>query len=192
MSKKINWDNDYKSPMRGKVTPNGKSYSNRKEQISQAYANLKKAEKASEEFRKIEPLLKSLLLEHMVQRLPITVEAPMYYFAEELKKSEEEDDIDRAYYNRSRESESISTFQVIKKAIEPGTVLTFKRTNEAFGQWIFKSSTGEEVEIYNTPIVDVPGGFGGTQSVQNPGFWGLLMATNIYREVIESLNTEEA
>src|SRR4051812_16949945 len=122
MSKKIDWESNYKSPMRGKVTNRGAGYTSRKEQVKNAYQQLQKAEKEHEEFKRIEPLLKSSLLEHMVKRLPIVVEGPLYYFAEELKKSEDEDEIDRAYYNRSRESESISTFQIIRKAIEPGTV----------------------------------------------------------------------
>jgi hypothetical protein len=170
MSKNINWGAQYKQPMRGKL---GGKYASRKEQLQKSYAQVEELQKKAETFKKMEPLLKQSLLDHMVNRKPIRVIQPLAYFTEELIKSE-------------NSTTSLGTFSVVKKVVNPGTELVFVKSDENLGQWLFKASTGEEVEIYSTPTISLSP----DHVVQNPGFWGLLTNTHLYRDMLNLLGDE--
>jgi hypothetical protein len=159
-----------------------------RERVAKSYEQLRAQERAAADFSRLEPLLKKSLLAHMVSRTPIRVERPMGYLTEELRKAQPMDEIDRAYYRQDKKaSEDPGTYEVVQKAIEPGTMLTFVRLDQAMGQWIFKSSTGETIEIYDKPTVAISK----DRSVPNPGFWGLLTSTNIYSDLVNGSDSEE-
>lgn len=177
--------------MRGKVVAaKGATYSSRKEQVTQSYQKLLKAQEETKAFEKLQPELRKSLLQHMVTRTPIEVLQPMAYWTEELNKGGD-DEIDRAYYNRGSSENADVSFQITKRPILPGTTLTFSHIDSQLGQWIFKSSTGPDIEIYDTPTIQIPGHGGQPMVVQNDGFWGLLTSTNIYRDLLESLSEAE-
>lgn len=165
MSRKIDWEAMYKQPMRGKRG----GYASRKEQLQKAFSQMREHEAAQERFKVMEPLLKKSLLDHMVSRKPIQVIRPLVYFSEDLQKSG---------------PESLGRFEVTRKVVEPGSTLVFQRIDKQLGQWIFKSSTGEEVEIYDSPTIQISP----DHVVQNPGFWGLLTNTHLYDQVVKMLD----
>lgn len=141
---------------------------------------------AAEEFRKSqEPLLKSVLLDHMVNRKPITVMKSIHNPTESLggvvDNGEEDDGF---YYNPGRGDKAQSTanakFQEVMETIPAGTQLVFKSMDKVMGQWIFKGSNGREYAVYDKPTVMFQG-----QSIQNPGFFGLLYNTHLIHELGE-------
>lgn len=182
MSKQVNWEAVYKGTLRGLRTPKGSAYTSRKEQVQQAYQKMQQVEQERARFAEIEPLLRKSLFEHMIGRKPITIMRPLMYLTEGLAKSQDMDEIDRKFYNRPQNDDRIPQFEIIQKSIPSGTKLTFVRVNSQLGQWIFKSSQGEEIEIYDTPTIMLDRG----RVVGNPGFWGLLLNTNIYTDIMES------
>jgi hypothetical protein len=187
VSKKIDWESMYKSPMRGKTTAQGAGYTSRKDQVAKSYQKLEQMEKAQKQFARIEPYLRKSLFESLVNKDPITVIQPMYYWTETLNKSE--DEIDRLYYNKPSDG-SNAQFQIKKSEIPKGTVLTFSHVDTQMGQWIFKSSNGPDIEIYSTPMIQLPGPGGQPVQVRNDGFWGLMTSTSIYEDVLASLTSE--
>lgn len=167
----IDWSKTYKGAMRGSRGKFG-SYA---EMLQVQHAKSEEVKKSQEAFRQLEPLLRKSLLDHMVHHRPITVVAPFQYITEELHKSEW----------------GSASFNLVNKDVPVGTQLTFSHWDKTMGQWIFKSQSGDEIEIYDTPQVQVPGGIGGTRMVPNPGFYGLLTRTNIYQTVTQALESEE-
>jgi hypothetical protein len=160
MSKHVDWDSLYKSPMRGK---RGK-YNSAKELFQRGRETMLNQEEAARQMQVIEPFLRKALLEHMVARKPITVIRPFAYLTEVFEKSQSETDMGR--------------FREVAKEIPAGTKLTFQRIDQTLKQWIFKSQTGEDIEIFDAPMVMVGHGV-----QRNPGWYGLLHNTNIFEEV---------
>jgi len=169
MSKGVNWNKHYRGAIRGH-RPGGTW----KEKMAKAHQREESAEQAKAHFQTIEPALRKSLLDHMVNHKPITVLAPIKNVGDVLTKSH--------------------GYQTGVQEIPVGTVLTFDVTDKTMGQWIFKSvdakGNEDEVAIYNSPVVLVPGPQGTQQQVPNGGFWGLLTSTSIYKTVVDALNAE--
>lgn len=164
--KVLNWDKTYKTPLRGS---RGK-YGSYKEMLQSVHSKEETAKKERAAFTQLEPHLRKGLLDHMLNRTPFTVLAPIHYIAEFLGKS--------------------GGFDTGTKVIPTGTELTYLHHDKTLGQWIFKGQDGAEYEIYTDPVVLVPDRFGPRQ-MMNSGFYGLLTATSIYQEVVESLAESE-
>ena len=168
MSKGVNWNKHYRGAIRGH-RPGGTW----KEKMAKAQEREKISAKARAEFQLIEPALRKSLLDHMVNKKPITVLAPIRNLEDVLTKG---------------------GYQTAAQEIPAGTVLTFETTDKTMGQWIFKSVSpkGEEgeVAIYNAPIVLVAGPKNTQSQVPNGGFWSLLTSTSIYKTIVEALNVE--
>lgn len=169
----IDWSKTYKGAMRGSRGKFG-SYA---EMLSAANERQEEIKKSQEAFRKIEPLLKKSLMNHMVNRLPIRVTGQFEYFTESLAKSESG-------------VPSNQGFQIVKAIIPIGTELTFSHIDKTMGQWIFKSQTGQEFEIYDSPSVQLPGGPAGSTVQINPGYYGLLTRTHIYQALVDAVGEE--
>lgn len=169
MSKKIDWNLNPKalSGNRGKYN----SYAEMM-QIKQQQADA--LEKSKERFKTLEPILKKSLLDHMVQRKVIKVLAPITYHTDHLEKSE-----------------NSASFGIREALIPAGTELIYQSMCKTMGTWLFKSILdGKEYEIYQSQVLALPGGASGQYTVQNPAFYGLLLSTNIYKEVMEAIGEE--
>jgi hypothetical protein len=164
MSKHVDWDQFYQAPMRGK---RGK-YDSAKELFQKGREQMLHQEQVTVLLRKMEPFLKKALFDHMVGRKAITVIHPFAYFTEVFEKSQSENDMGR--------------FREIAKEIPAGTKLTFHRIDKTLKQWIFKSESGAEIEIYDAPTVMF-----GRNPTRNPAWYGLLHNTNIFEEVRAAL-----
>lgn len=168
----IDWSKTYKGALRGSRGKFG-SYA---EMLQHQQARREEIKKSQEAFKAIEPMLKEMLLDHMVNRKTIRVLAPIKYYTEKMNKSD-----------------TGASFSNDLDVIPAGTELVFQRLDKTMGQWIFKSTTSEkEYEIYDTPTVTLPGGPYGQYTVANPGFYGLLTATSIYQTVTEALKSNES
>ena len=163
MSKVLDWNAMYKGSLRGS---RGK-YGSYRELMEKKAAQVEEFKKAAEHQQMIEPHLKKGLLDYMVNRKPIKVLAPIQYYTESFMQK---------------------SFETTLKTVPVGTELVFSHIDKTMGQWIFKSSTGEEVDIYDTPIVTIPGANRSSMQVKNPGFFGLLYNTNIFQEIMEEVN----
>lgn len=169
--KQIDWNANYRSPIRGKRDPKGQ-YNSAKELFQKAHARRSQQEAAVRSYEALEPLLKQRLLEYMVGRKPIRVTKSFKYLTEELQKSE---------YGAGQ-------YVNVTKDIPAGTVLTFQKINKSLKQWLFTADDGSEIEIYDAPVVMFD-----KSVVKNPAWYGLLLNTNIFEEVSASLheNNEE-
>lgn len=166
----VDWSKTYKGALRGK---RGK-YNSYAEMLQEQHSKMEEIKKANDDFKRIEPVLRKSLLDHMVNRLPIRVVRPIQYFTEEVQKSE-----------------TGANFTTGMAVIPGGTELTFLRIDKTMGQWIFKSQDGKEYEIYDTPLVMIPGGAGQpSRQVVNSGFYGLLCNTHIYQTVAQAVGDE--
>jgi hypothetical protein len=151
-----------------------------REAFQQAHTNLKKAEDFMERRKEVEPILKSLLLDHMVTRKPITVLQPFQNPTEALggiAKSEDDD----GFYNSTPSSDSKtqnSTFEEVMETVPQGVTLTFKSWEKPLGQWVFKGSNGQEYAVYDKPVITFKG-----QVIENPGLFGLLYHTHLINNV---------
>lgn len=134
--------------------------------VKELYAKAEEARaqqaKQSELLKAMEPLLKAELFDRMVNRKPITIIRPFTYLTEEMEKS----------------SGGLGKFRETTKQLPAGTILTFQNINKTLKQWIFKSDLGDEIEVYDAPIVHFGHGV-----IQNPAWYGLLLNTDIYESV---------
>lgn len=167
----IDWSKSYKGAMRGTRGKFG-SYA---EMLQDQHQKQEEVKKGQEAYRKLEPLLRKSLLEHMTSRSPLRVTGHFEYYTEELVKS----------------SDGSGSFRIAKAVIPMGTELTYSHWDKTMGQWVFKSQDGAEYEIFDTPQVQLPGGVGGSSMVPNPGFYGLLTRTHIYQALVQATAENE-
>lgn len=151
-----------------------------REAFQKAHEDLAKAEAALARRKEVEPMLKSALLDKMVNRQPITVLQPINNPTESipgLEKSGSDDD-DDGFYNTSPSMSAERTvnarFEETMQVIPRGTELVYKAWDKQMGQWIFKGNNGKEYAIYDKSVIIFKG-----QSIENPGFYGLLFSTNL-------------
>ena len=148
-----------------------------KQLFQESYQKLEKAEEAKARREAVEPLLKSQLIDHMVNRKPIQVLSPITNPTETINglvdASEDEDD---GFYamNKSAATNANVSFVEVMETIPAGTQLIYKSWDKQLGQWIFKGSNGKEYAIYDQPLVMFQGSM-----IENPGFFGLLHQTNL-------------
>lgn len=148
-----------------------------KELFSKAVKQMESAEQIKEWREEIEPLMKSHLLDHMVNKKPIKVLTPIKNPTEGIAGQKDEDD-DGFYASKS--STSVGSFEEFMETIPSGSELIYKSWNKSLGQWIFQDTdSGREYAIYEQPKVMFQG-----RQIENPGFFGLLHNTNI-RELIK-------
>ena len=161
MSKKIDWQSMYKAP--GTRNPDGSKRMTMKESFAKAHAKQAEIEKQQNEVNQLMPLLKKSLLDHIVNRKPITVTRQFNIVVEKVEKS--------AY--------GVKYVQAGEQ-IPAGEQLVFSHLDEMMGQFIFKSNTtGREYEIYTSPKIAWGEGMS-AQQIDNPGYYGLLLKTSIY------------
>ncbi len=184
-TKKLDWNSLFHGENHGK---NRGKYGSYKEMMNTREAAAATAQASAAQFKQLEPLLKKALFEHLMNRTPITVLAPITYFTDSLSKSEDEETDDDKFYNTKKRNESLGSFDTVPAVIPVGTELTFSRRDGTFNQWIFKGNDGKDYEIYETPVVAIPGRGGASQQIQNPAFYGLLLSTSIYTGVMDELN----
>lgn len=147
-----------------------------KQLFSEAHENMRKAEEHQAWRARVEPLIKSHLLDHMVGRKPIEVLVPITNYTESIPGQEDDDD---GFYQMQK-STSLGSFQLTTEIIPAGTELMFKSHDKTLGQLIFSGSNGKEYAIYQQATLPLPGG----KTVENPGFFGLLHNTNL-RKLID-------
>ena len=147
-----------------------------KQLFAEAHDRLQKAKDKQAWRNQVEPLLKAELIQHMVNRKPISVISPIQNPTEGIPGQEEDED---NFYNVQKSS-SVGSFVELMETIPAGSELIFKSWDKTLGQWIFKSNTGKEYAIYDKPKVMFK-----QQAIENPGFFGLLYQTNI-KNVIDN------
>ncbi len=176
MSKKIvAWDL-LATPKTASSKPKGQ-YSSYKEMVAAKTGQSEAVQKSQQSFQDMEPALKQKLFEYLVSKKPITVLAPIRYHADKIVKSD----------NGS------AGYEFGISQLEPGTTLEFVKADKTMGTWIFKAMGPEgfeEVEIYSTPVITIPGAYNSQNVIQNSGFYGLLMNTSITKEVMEAKTNE--
>ncbi|RLG44956.1 MAG: hypothetical protein DRN81_03220 [Thermoproteota archaeon] len=151
---KVNFDDDRRAK-HGQTTG--------RQLFEKIHDDLAKAKQAHAQRAEVEPFLRKSLLDHMVNRKPITVLVPIQTPSEVLVKSD---------WGAEYQEQMIT--------IPVGTILTYVTLEKSLGQWIFENQKGEEVTIYNTPTITF-----GKNPMQNPGFYGLLFNTNLINEIEE-------
>lgn len=148
-----------------------------KEVIGKAVEDMEKAKDAVTKRQEIEPLLKNFLLDHMVNRKPIKVLAPISNPTEGLPGQNLDDD-DDGFYNTSPssslEKSANARFEEMMETIPVGTELTYKSWDKTMGQWLFKGSNGKDYAIYDKNVILYKG-----NAIENPGFYGLLFSTSL-------------
>lgn len=168
MSKKVDWSKlNQRSPL-GK-TGEGYSGGMYRKQMEKAFVNTQLQQEADKRLKDLEPLLKEELMNRMVNHEPIIVLAPIKYHTEIMEKSD---------YG--------TKFKVGIAEITRGTQLTFSHLDKTMGQFIFKSSKGEDVAIYAGDTIRVTE----RDIAVNIGLKGLLMNTNIYTEALDEGNDD--
>lgn len=176
MSKILDWDSISDTNFDEKRRKNNGQFSSFKEAMAKSYEKMEASQAQADLMKAQEPGLRQALLEAMVNRSPIRVLAPIQNPTESLnglQKSEEDD----GFYNAipsSSQSESIGSFQEIMEIIPAGTTLIFKSLDKQLGQFVFKSSNGQEYSIYDKNVILFQG-----QQIQNPGLYGLLYNTDL-------------
>src|SRR5581483_6699144 len=146
-----------------------------KEQVAKGLETLRKSQEALKRRQEIEPILKSLLVDHMVNRRPIKVENPIQNPTETLGGLQKGEEDDGFYHSgASPNSENLGSFQEVMETIPAGTELVFKAWDKQMGQWIFKSNNGNEYAIYEKSVIIFNG-----NAIENPGLYGLLFNTHL-------------
>lgn len=149
MSKTLDWNKTYKSPVgdirKGKGATS--KYGSMKEGFEKAYAELQDQEKAQDVLRKAMPIMQNILLQRMVEKRPIRVVRPLHYTTEALNGADPDQEDDGFYAIKKSESFN-SSFKSITKVIPPGTELTFMTLEKSMNQMWFKTNSGEEIGIY--------------------------------------------
>ena len=120
----------------------------------QVFQEAQEREERQKLLKSQEPLLKSRLLDHMVNQKPIVV-GPGFRYLDEVMEG--------------------GSFMIKAQPLKSGTTLIYKGRNKTLSQWMFETSNGEEIGIYDSPVIST----GGLTSQPNPGFSGLLYNTNI-------------
>lgn len=184
MSKKLDWGaianvnfDDKRRKAAGLMTG--------KELFAKAYSDMEKAQAAVQHRQQVEPILKSELLNRIINKTPITVRQPIKNPTETLgglNKSEEDDD---GFYHgsakNSQEGVMNAKFEEVMETIPSGTTLIFKSWDKQLGQFIFKSDKGAEYAIYDKSVIIFKG-----SSIENPGLYGLLFNTDLV-SILEGL-----
>jgi len=165
-NKTVNWDAYAKNA----VNPKRGTFSSFQDYLRKATSRQRTAESAEDIFKATAPILKQRLLEKMVTRQPIVVTKPITIFVDKIEKS------------KSGRPQFVSGTEVLKV----GTELTFVKTIPTLGKWLFKSAEGTEYEIYDSPHIMVEA----NSVAQNPGYFGLLLNTNVFDEVMQELKGE--
>lgn len=145
MSKVIDWSKTFKPKVGNLKRGHGNKNvaDSMKEAFVKSYAQLEEQEKAEETLRKAFPVMKSMLLQRMVDHRPLKVMRPLRYTTESLGGEEEDD----GFYSNTKGGES-AAFKSVTKVLQPGTELTFLTLEKSMNQLWFRTNTGEEIGIY--------------------------------------------
>lgn len=168
--KKLDWDAFTKAP----TTTKGK-YSSYQEFLAAQAEQKAGLQKSQQKLKDLEPMLRKSLADHMLSRKPIKVINPIIYHADNVIKSE-----------------TSASYGFTEEVIPFGTELIFSHTDKTMGTWIFKSKgEDKEYEIFNTPVITMPGNRGQNYPIRNPAFYGLLFNTNIKQDLMDILDNED-
>lgn len=126
-------------------------------------------------FKALEPQLKQRLFDRMMSQEPIKVLRPFRIISERLQKGG---------------GGSTGRFEQGAELIPMGVELVFEMRDKSVNQFIFKSfkkgQEGPEYGIYESPVIV---NFR-NEATPNPGYYGLLMNTDVWAELLNELQEQ--
>lgn len=155
-----------------------------KQMFQKAYARMEAQEQQENLRKSIEPHLRQMLLDHMINRKPLKVLMPFQNPTETLGGIAVDEEDDGFYANISKSADSAqrtakATFETVMETVPNGIELVFKSLDKQLGQWLFKGSNGRDYAIYDHENIR----WDKDQIIKNPGFFGLLYNTHLRQEL---------
>lgn len=150
-----------------------------REKFEKAHGERVAAEQQQALVKAQEPLLKSVLLDYLVNRKPIEVLHPFQNATESLGGITRDEEDDGFYQVQKSETSAFTKFEETMETIPRGEKLVFKSMDKTLQQWIFKGlESKKEYAIYYNPVILFR-----EQQIKNPGFYGLLYATDLTNQI---------